>query len=77
MAGVQKILDVGYFVLVWWQTDEKQEILNESCKGLFIWIELPIVWLVIGSDNIFNIEVNGALAMHVIACAQLTNAESE
>ena len=34
--------------------------------------ELPIV---IGFDNIFNIEVNGALAIHY--CAQLANAESE
>ncbi len=34
--------------------------------------ELPIVWLIIGSDNIFNIEVNGAFCIckvHV-ECAQ-------
>ena len=66
MEGLPKILDFAYFVLIWWQTDEKQEIPKQSCKDLFIWTELPIVWLIIGSDNIFNIDVNRALAMHVI-----------
>ncbi len=60
-----KILDFGYFVLIWWQTDRKQEILKQSSKGFSIWTELPIVWLIIGSDNIFNIEVNEALAIDV------------
>ena len=30
----------GYFVLIWWQTDRKEEILKESCKDLFVWTEL-------------------------------------
>ena len=73
MKGLTKILDFEYFVLIWWQTDKKkQAILKQSCKDLFIWTELPIVWLIIGSDNIFNIEVNGALAMHVIVHNLLT-----
>ena len=38
-----KFLNFDYFVLVWWQTDKKPEILKESCKDLFIWTELPIV----------------------------------
>ena len=33
---------------------------------MLIWTELPIVSLIIGSDNIFDREVNRALAMHVI-----------
>ncbi len=52
--------------MIWWQIDKKQEILKQSCKDLFIWTELPIVWLIIGSDNIFNIDVNGALAIHIL-----------
>ena len=35
--GMPKKLDFGYFVLIWWQTDKKQEILKKSCKDLFIW----------------------------------------
>ncbi len=38
VEGLPKILDFGYFVFTWWQTDKKQE------KDLFIWTELPIVW---------------------------------
>ncbi len=44
----------------------KTEIIKETGKALFIWTELQIVRLIIGSDNIFYIEVNGALAIHVI-----------
>ncbi len=41
-----------------------QEILS---KDLFILAELPIVWLITPCNNIFTIiEVNGALAIHVI-----------
>ena len=29
------ILFFVFFVLIWWQTDRKQEILHQSCKGLF------------------------------------------
>ncbi len=73
VKGLPKILDFFFFfVLIWWQTDKKQEILKQSCKDLFIWTELPIVWIIIGSDNIFNIEVNGVLAMHVIVHNSLT-----
>ena len=33
VEGLPKILDFGYFVLIWWQTDDKkQEILKQSCK---------------------------------------------
>ncbi len=49
-----------------WQTGKSQKILKQSCKHLFILTELPIIWLIIGSNNIFNIEVNGALGIHVI-----------
>ncbi len=41
--GLPKCLNFVYFVLIWWQTDKKQEILKQSCKDLFIWTELPIV----------------------------------
>ncbi len=63
VEGLPKILDFGYFVLIWWETNEKQE--------------LPMVWLIIGSDNIstYNVEVNGAFAMHVIV--HNTHAKSE
>ncbi len=43
VEGLPKILDFDYFVLNRWQTDQKQEIMNQSCKDLFIWTELPIV----------------------------------
>ena len=52
--------------IVRWQTDKKQEILKLSCKDLFIWTELLIVWLITWFDNIFNIEINGALSIHII-----------
>ncbi len=64
MEGLPKILDFGYFALIWWQIDKKQEILKWSCKDLFVWTELLIILLIIGSDN--NIEVNGAFAIHII-----------
>ena len=52
--------------------------MKQSCKDLFIRTELPIVWVTIRSDNIFNIEeVNGALAMDVILHNSLVNAKSE
>ncbi len=28
VEGLPKILDFGYFVLIWWQSDKKQEILK-------------------------------------------------
>ncbi len=61
LCGLPKFLDFGYFVLIWWQTDKKQEILKQSCKDLFIWSKLPIVWLIIGSDNIFIVVAMGLL----------------
>ncbi len=72
VEGLPKILDFDYFVLIWWHADRKQEILNQSCKALFILTELVIIWLIVGSDNFFNMEVNGALAIHVIAHNSLT-----
>ena len=63
----------GYFVLIWWQSDKKQEILKQTCKDyLFILAELPIVWLIIRSDNIFNIEADGAFAINMIVHNPLT-----
>ena len=32
VAVCRKFLIFGYFVLIWWQTDKKQEILNQSWK---------------------------------------------
>ncbi len=43
VEGLPKSLEFGYFALIWWQTDKKQEILKQSCKDQFIWTELPIV----------------------------------
>ncbi len=41
--GLPKILDLGYFlVLIWWQSDKKQEVLMQRCKDLFILAELII-----------------------------------
>ena len=70
--GLSVILDFGYFVLICWQSDKKQEILKWSCKDLFIMAKLPIKWLIIGSDNIFNIQVNGSFAIHIIVHNSLT-----
>ncbi len=64
---------VVIFIMIWWQTDKKnQEIMKQSYKDMFIWPELPVVWLIIGLIIILNIEVNGALAIHVIAHKSLT-----
>ncbi len=41
-GGSAENLGFVYFVLIWWQSDKKQEILKQSCKDLFIWTELPI-----------------------------------
>ena len=72
-GGSVKILDFTYFVLIWWQTDKKQEILKQSCKGLFIMDRTAIFFgLIIGSDNIFNMEVSGALAIYAIVHNLLT-----
>ncbi len=43
------------------QSHKEEEILRQSYKDLFILAELPI-----GSDKIFNIDLNGALKMHII-----------
>ncbi len=72
VEGLPKKLYFGYFVLIWWKIDKNQEILKQSCKDLLIWTKLPIVWLIVGSDNIFNIEVNRALDIHVIVHNSLT-----
>ncbi len=45
------------WVILYWfdgKLIKKQEILKQSCKDLFIWTKLPIIWLIIRSDNIFN-----------------------
>ncbi len=72
VEGQPKISYFDYFVLIWWQTDKKQQIPNQSCKDLFIWIGQPIVWLIIGSGKLFNKEVNGAFSIHVIVHTLLT-----
>ncbi len=56
VEGLLKILDFGYFVRQ--KSDKKQEILKQSCNDLFILAELPIVWRIIRSDNIFNIIIS-------------------
>ncbi len=45
---------------------------SKSCKDLFILAELPVVWLFVWSDNIFNIEVNGGFAIHILIYNSLT-----
>ncbi len=51
-GGICQNLDFGYFALIWQQSDKKQEIMKKSYKDSFILAELPIVWLIIGSDSI-------------------------
>ncbi len=43
LEGLLKILDFDYFVLIWWKSNKKQEILKQSCKDLVILAELPTV----------------------------------
>ena len=52
--------------LVIMQCNKKQEILKQSCKDLFILVVPSILWLIIGPNNIFNIDVNGLFAIHII-----------
>ncbi len=69
--GLKKILDFGLFCsdLVANCMLKKRKILKQSCKDLFIWTELPNVWLIIGSNNIFNID---PLAIDVIVHNSIT-----
>ncbi len=48
----------------------KKQIIKHSSKDFIILTELPIVWLIIGSDDIFNKEVIWPFAIN-IDCAQL------
>ena len=57
---VLKMLNFGYFVLIWWQNGKKNKK-SWVATTLSILVELPIVWLIIRSDNILNIHVDGAL----------------
>ncbi len=43
VEGLLKSFDFGYFVLILSQTDKKQEMLEQRCKDLFIWTELPVM----------------------------------
>ena len=76
MEGLLKILDFGHFVLIWWQSNKKQEILKHSCKDLVILAELPIAWVNYQIDPIIlstiNIKVTGAFAINMIAHNSLT-----
>ncbi len=40
LCGLPNILDFGYFVLTWCQSDIKQEILKRICKDLLILAEV-------------------------------------
>ena len=67
---VPKILDFGYFVYWFgsnlitskksWSRVARTCLFGQNSNCL-----INFVWLIIGSDNIFNIEVNGASAIHV------------
>ena len=45
-------VNFGYFVIC--SKVIKQEILKQSYKDLFVLAELPIAWLIIGSDSIYK-----------------------
>ena len=55
MEGVPKILEI-LGILYWFGSKviENKKNLKQSCKYLFVMAELPIVWLIVGSDNIFQ-----------------------
>ena len=74
--GLPKILDFGYSVLILWQTDKKQQILKQRNKDLFIWTELLIVWLIIGSNYIFQHRSQWSIS-NTRYCAEIANAKSE
>ena len=40
--------------------------MKQSCQDLFILAKLPIVWLIIGCYNNFNIEICGDFALHIL-----------
>ncbi len=71
VEGLTKNIDFAYFVLIGGKVTKRQQSLKQSCKDLFILAELPIVWLIIESDNIFSI-VNGAFAIDMILHNMLT-----
>ncbi len=70
MASLPKLLDFAYFVLNWWKSDKRQEIMKQSCKNMFILSELPFVCP--DPNNIFNIKDNGAFAINMVVQNSLT-----
>ncbi len=69
VEGLPKILDFGYFVLIWQQTGKKTRNPEAELQGP-VYLDMTANCLI--ADNIFNIEANGALAMHVIVHNSLT-----
>ena len=55
-----KFLDLLILLLIWWQSDKKQEILKQSCEDLLFGVDRTSNCLIIGS-NVFNIEVNSTI----------------
>ncbi len=72
MEGLPKILDFGYFVPIWWQTDTKTRNSEAELQGPVSLDRAENCLIFIGSDNIFNVEVNKALVTHVIVQNSLT-----
>ena len=71
MVGVAKMLDLGYFVVIWWQTDKKQEILHEAELQGPVYLDRTANCL-IGYD-IFSREVNAWAISRYAYFAQLAN----
>ncbi len=57
-------------VVTTWNPEAKLQGLVYHCRTAYL-------SLIIGSDNIQNVEVNGAFALHVKICVQHTNAKSK
>ena len=76
--GTQKFLKSGIFMKIVMPDNIKFVHTQISFEdSINLWTKLPNVWWIInGSNNIFNIEVNGALPIHVIMHNSLINAKS-
>ncbi len=62
VQGLPKFLDFGYFVLICGKLIKNKKSWSRVARTcLSSWTELPIVWLIIGSDNIFIFVVNEPL----------------
>ncbi len=51
---------------LWTKSIRNKKSLRRVARTCLFWYKIPIVWLLIGSNNIFNIESNETFAIYII-----------